>query len=463
MSTSNIPTHDPAYDPNNEIYDPNSETYDSNNENQVSNNETPWCSSCKKFKPVIEFMRPSGRSIKIFATCNDCAEKDRIRKKGKRQRDTSPDRTSADAIDSETHEDDLIYNLSGLEELIAIKFRDEELNANVKFTVTVDIEKVIIDNDALSLESGQDMETKKFHAIAKTLLIPLQEGSGYYWEIRNLYPNIKDGQYIGCATARLCCTQRLEPAEIFVNNREYKNPNNQPAQCISEAQPAIQRFLCEGVIKIEMDLCEQKAIISVKHLAHERPTYRETRLPDNALIWIQQNINNIPRKVEFYKRFCNENLLNPSIHTYHQVYYWVNKFSVNQYMTDVENQLNSVKNFLEQRELIDEGYKIILYYENEFVRALGFTTPFLQAQENITEIVIHVLHQENGSQIQVGILTEFFKSLCNEHILPAFVLLDKDAGEIAAVRDAWSQTTVIHLCLWHMKCAIRRKLKETKV
>ncbi|CAG8798191.1 10469_t:CDS:1, partial [Dentiscutata erythropus] len=61
MSTSNIPTHDPAYDPNNEIYDPNSETYDSNDENQVSNNETPWCSSCKKFKPVIEFMRSSGR------------------------------------------------------------------------------------------------------------------------------------------------------------------------------------------------------------------------------------------------------------------------------------------------------------------------------------------------------------------------------------------------------------------
>ncbi|CAG8828415.1 20223_t:CDS:2, partial [Cetraspora pellucida] len=147
----------------------------------------------------------------------------------------------------------------------------------------------------------------------KTLLISLEEGSGYYWEIRNLYPNIKDGQYIGCATACLCCTQ---------------SPTNQPAKRISEARPTIQRFLYEGVIKIKIDLCEQKAMISVKHLAHK----------------------------------------------------------LNQYVTDVENQLNLAKNFLEQKELIDEEYKVILYCENEFVHALGFTTPFLQVSENITEI-----------------------------------------------------------------------------
>ncbi|CAG8466190.1 4295_t:CDS:2 [Racocetra fulgida] len=160
MSTSNILTHDP----NDKTYDPNDETCD-------PDDKTPWCSSCRKFKSVIEFMRPSGRRIKKFATCNDCAEKDRIY--------ISPDgRTSADTSDSKSSKDDLIYNLSDLKELIAIKFREgEELDANFEFTVMVDIEKETVDKDTLSLESGQDMETKKFHTIAKMLLIPLQKGS----------------------------------------------------------------------------------------------------------------------------------------------------------------------------------------------------------------------------------------------------------------------------------------------
>ncbi|CAG8806972.1 36540_t:CDS:1, partial [Racocetra persica] len=111
----------------------------------------------------------------------------------------------------------------------------------------------------------------KFHTIVKTFLIPLHKGSGYYWELRNLYINTKNGQYIGCATARLGCTQRTD--------RQYKRPDNQPVKKISEARPPIKRFSCNGVITIKVDLCEQQAIITVYHLAHERPTYRESNLP----------------------------------------------------------------------------------------------------------------------------------------------------------------------------------------
>ena len=41
-------------------------------------------------------------------------------------------------------------------------------------------------------------------------------------------------------------------------------------------------------------------------------------------------------------------------------------------------------------------------------------------------------------------------------------LLDKDMGQIAAVQEAWSWTTNIQLCLWHIERAIDRKINEKK-
>ena len=41
---------------------------------------------------------------------------------------------------------------------------------------------------------------------------------------------------------------------------------------------------------------------------------------------------------------------------------------------------------------------------------------------------------------------------------PVFVLVDKDAGEISAVSEAWSHIANIKLCYWHLEHAISRKL-----
>ena len=38
--------------------------------------------------------------------------------------------------------------------------------------------------------------------------------------------------------------------------------------------------------------------------------------------------------------------------------------------------------------------------------------------------------------------------LRSKNILPTFVLVDKDAGQIAAIQEAWSWTANIQLCLW---------------
>ncbi|CAG8584674.1 2505_t:CDS:2 [Cetraspora pellucida] len=56
--------------------------------------------------------------------------------------------------------------------------------------------------------------------------------------------------------------------------------------------------------------------------------------------------------------------------------------------TNVEFSLNSAKNFLRQRDLKDEKYKVILYYKNKFVYTLSFNTPFLQASEKLLKLLL---------------------------------------------------------------------------
>ena len=63
---------------------------------------------------------------------------------------------------------------------------------------------------------------------------------------------------------------------------------------------------------------------------------------------------------------------------------------------------------------------------------------------------------------RVKVLKEFFLSLRRVGILPTFVLVDKDAGQIAAIQEAWSWTASMQLCLWHVKRAIDRKIRDKK-
>ncbi|CAG8467710.1 32871_t:CDS:1 [Racocetra persica] len=98
-----------------------------------------------------------------------------------------------DNSDNKNSENNLIYNISDLKELIALKFREyKELDTNISFSIIVEIENEMVDQEILSLESDQDIKNKKFCTLAKTLLVPIQEGYRYYWKIQNLYLNIQD-------------------------------------------------------------------------------------------------------------------------------------------------------------------------------------------------------------------------------------------------------------------------------
>ncbi|CAG8651016.1 2521_t:CDS:1, partial [Paraglomus occultum] len=197
----------------------------------------------------------------------------------------------------------------------------------------------------------------------------------------------------------------------------------------------------------------------------------------------------------------NDELIDLEKHTYQQVYYWVAKLSKHQFVTDTKNQLKSSKNFLEQCTQVDGGYKVIYYLETDFVRALGFTTPFLQLIErsNIIELIVNstfktnqecfelftaivnngrygvllaylyldmfvpledLLDNQSDNRIQnhEGVLCEFFLALWHENVFPTFALVDKDIGQINATEAAWDERMIVQICLWHVEHAVERKM-----
>ena len=167
-----------------------------------------------------------------------------------------------------------------------------------------------------------------------------------------------------------------------------------------------------------------------------------------------------------------------------------------------ENQLLSAKSYLEQSELQEQKFKVLYYLENDFVRALGFMTPLAKCIgiANVSEIVIDSTFKTNQERFELFVvnancgeygmplaylylltldgteeayqdprnkintrvqaLCEFFSTLRQTGLLPVFVLLDKDAGEIAAVSEAWSWTANLQLCYWHLEHAINRRIKD---
>ncbi|KAF0504387.1 ATP-dependent DNA helicase pif1 [Gigaspora margarita] len=149
-------------------------------------------------------------------------------------------------------------------------------------------------------------------------------------------------------------------------------------------------------------MCQAK--IKIQHLIlYEHPIYHDNKLPENAIIWISKNIKQNFRKIEIYKWLCEEGQINPTIHSYNQVYYWVSKFSTQQYLRNASNQLLSSLNFLKQNELVDERFKVLLYIKNDFVRVLGFLTPFNNYIEkaDINEIFVDSTYKTNQQKFEL--------------------------------------------------------------
>ena len=448
-------------------------------------------------------MRTRGTKTGPWAMCNRCSaqkkqvssNKNPIIESTTSYESPASDDDSNQLIENDGENEELIYDLGDLEELVALRFQGEdgEENDHVQFSVMIELNDELVEMPLNEMDQN-NISNDVFHRIVNTLIILIEAGSKYYWELNKLYINTKADQPYGCASAYLSCSQRIE--------RQHKRLSDQPVQRISELRPGIEQFPCNGKIKININIPLRQVNLTFNHLPHQHPTYRETRLPQAAIDWIKMHVNHELRKVEFHKRLSEEKLIDPTKHTYHQVYYWALKLSAGQYITNVKNQVVSTKDYMQRPDLINAGYKLILHLENDFVRALGFTTPFINtiSKNNINELIIDSTFKTNQEKFElfalavncggfgmplaylyldtfaasedllqnpinninnrVMALTVFFQSIRAEQILPSFILLDKDMGQIAAVQEAWSWTTNIQLCLWHVERAIDRKINE---
>jgi hypothetical protein len=397
-----------------------------------------------------------------------------------------------------------LYTFDEVQELIAESFQEaESLNIPTTLAFEIEFSPNLIEIVSANQENFQldtvdlDEISNGFHRLADTICSRIESGSGYYWEVRKVNAHSKRKKPTGSATVYLGCRQRTD--------RRWQRPEDQPVKRMSEARAPIDRYSCKGSIKLSIDLQQHFILVQGEHQeAHQHPQYRQTEFPAKARQWIQENIKYNLRNVEVYRRLCNLGYINTQIHTKEQVAYWVSVHSRKTYVMDPENQLSSTKAYLEKSEFMTKGYKVLCCIENDFVRALGFITPFFDhiGASKVTEVVIDSTFKTNQERFElfvvnnncggygmplaylylstsdgsetacdnpnneiktrVGVLRTFFTSLRQKGLHPVFVLLDKDAGEIAAVSEAWSWTSQIQLCYWHLEHAIDRRLKDKK-
>jgi hypothetical protein len=376
------------------------------------------------------------------------------------------------------------------------------LDESTRLAFEVELDLQLMECVSLDESSSQKFDrkttTSNVRKLAKVLLVPLEYGSGYYWEIRNVYLNINNGKFSGSATVYLGCTQR--------EDREWQRPTDQPLKRKSEIRTPIPRFNCMGNVTFTIDILRHHVLVEGSHQqAHQHPQHRQVDFPEAAKQWIQDNRQHNLRSKDIYKHLQQDSLINPQIHTKAQVYYWASVFSRETFMLNEKNQLLSAKTYLEEKpEFMDNQVKVLSYLENDFVRTLGFTTSLLHkiGAANVTEIVVDSTWKTNqerfelfvvnancggygmpiaylylltleGSEAALGkpenaintrvqALRDFFTSLREKGVLPVFFLTDKDAGQISAAEQAWSWTANIQLCYWHLEHAIKRRLNDKK-
>ena len=413
---------------------------------------------------------------------------------------TSSEIADESNIQIEDNPDALLYELNEVYNVISRQFgQATAFNEPVNYTFEIELDAELMDIASSIPQLADDRKAikDKFRELSKFLIWPIESASGYYWEIRNIYLCTRHKQLTHSAKMYLGCTMR--------EDRAWQRPEDQPVKRRSETRAPIQRYDCAGSIKLFIDITEKRAVVNVYHqMQHEHPTYRQVLFPNEAKEWIKANAGYNLRNTEVYKRLKQQNLIDSEVHTKEQVYYWTSVCKKDTYVMNQENQLLSAKMYLEQPTFSEKGFKPLDYIENDFIRAFGFITPLfgIIGAEDVTEVIIDStfktnqerfelfvvnancggygmpiaylylctydgteearLNPENETQTRVAVLRKFFSSLRREGLKPVFALLDKDAGEISAVSEAWSWITNIQLCYWHLEHAIDRKIKDKK-
>ncbi|CAB4422541.1 unnamed protein product [Rhizophagus irregularis] len=217
----------------------------------------------------------------------------------------------------------------------------------------------------------------------------------------------------------------------------------------------IDRFDCDSVVKIMIDITNQQAIIDYTHgILHKRPERHP--ISEDIKEFINSQLHLSPAEI-----FAQLELNNPDI-TQKQIHYWWTQIMKNNYQRD-QDQLISSYSLLNER-----NYNIILMDLDGDVKYIGFITPLFQQLINKKEVLVDATYKTNALKyelysvigqidgagfsaaylfldnakknngIRTSILTSFFRELKNIGLKNIeYFLTDKDFSQISAAQTVW--------------------------
>ncbi|CAG8698050.1 33838_t:CDS:2 [Gigaspora margarita] len=231
--------------------------------------------------------------------------------------------------------------------------------------------------------------------------------------ISNEATNIKDKDCSGCEKSKSISefTSQHEDKQNRLNRLDKKLNVDKQVDSLNNILVETENY---EIANIENELVNEEALLlelDFEELLLPELDYENMLLPELDHKEMlpseldQDEMLSLELDKKFYKQLCNKNLVNLALHTYQQVYYWAHKSSRKLYVTDVANHVKFAINFLEQKELVDAGYKVIHFLENNFVHSLGFATPFLcKIKDYISEIIIDSTFKTNQEQFELFVV-----------------------------------------------------------
>ncbi|CAG8694806.1 16372_t:CDS:2 [Cetraspora pellucida] len=134
--------------------------------NITNNSQTESCFHCEKQKTLNEFIR-SYRDCedteKKYSNCNDCAK----------QKWNAFSKSETKEIENKNN---ILYDLSELEEQVVIHFTNLEDNQEVKFSKIFEFENKLIDN----FQTLNNVQETYIYNIVLFFLLPIEARSYYY-------------------------------------------------------------------------------------------------------------------------------------------------------------------------------------------------------------------------------------------------------------------------------------------
>jgi len=246
----------------------------------------------------------------------------------------------------------------------------------------------------------------------------------------------------------------------------------------------ITRYECKGQLIVRINIADAHAHVHMRHaLYHERPDI-SIGVSSEVVSEIRENCHLDPLQLRTHlaARFDIKDM------TAKQIYYW--------WSNSVQSKYQRHKDPIQSAIILLGEYEVkkchlLMSTKTDALTAIAFSTPMIAHAPNVKEIHIDatyktakgrfelyaIVGQFQGSGFALGylildthkdieltkttILTEFFNHIQNLGLYPEFIFTDKDFAEINAAKAVWRESH-IQLCLWHIKKAIRTKIRSSK-